>query len=100
VKVAEKNQVYLAWNLTGSISLNSLGVSPKFFLSFNRPGSGSTSILPPHRGTYVGTTRSGFEWKLAESPRPNEIVVLTPVAHLVRHVHIKDVIGKEAVALR
>jgi sugar phosphate isomerase/epimerase len=47
----------------------------------------------------VGTTRKGFEWKLAEKPQANEVVVLTPVAHLVKHVHIKDVIGKEAVAL-
>jgi sugar phosphate isomerase/epimerase len=47
----------------------------------------------------VGTTRKGFEWKLAEKSQANEIIVLEPVAHLVKHVHIKDVVGKEAVTL-
>jgi len=38
-------------------------------------------------------------WKLSEKPAANEVIVLTPVAHRVRHVHIKDVVGKEAVIL-
>lgn len=97
--VAEKNQVYLAMEPHGTISLKpgglpkilSLVSSPWLVVNFDTGN--------PHRGTYVGTTRKGFEWKLAEKSQANEVIVLTPVAHLVRHVHIKDVIGKEAVAL-
>ena len=97
--VAEKNQVYLAMEPHGTISLKPGGL-PKILSLVNSPWLGvNFDTANPHRGTYVGTTRKGFEWKLAEKSQANEVVVLTPVAHLVRHVHIKDVIGKEAVAL-
>ncbi len=97
--VAEKNQVYLAMEPHGTISLKPGGL-PKILSLVKSPWLGvNFDTANPHRGTYVGTTRKGFEWKLAEKSQANEVVVLTPVAHLVRHVHIKDVIGKEAVAL-
>jgi sugar phosphate isomerase/epimerase len=97
--VAEKNQVYLAMEPHGSISLKPGGL-PKILSLVNSPWLGvNFDTANPYRGTYVGTTRKGFEWKLAEKPQANEVVVLTPVAHLVKHVHIKDVVGKEAVAL-
>ncbi|HSB04657.1 MAG TPA: sugar phosphate isomerase/epimerase family protein [Thermodesulfobacteriota bacterium] len=97
--VAEKNRVYLAMEPHGSISLKPGGL-PKILSLVKSPWLGvNFDTANPHRGTYVGTTRKGFEWKLAEKSQANEVVVLTPVAHLVRHVHIKDVIGKEAVAL-
>jgi sugar phosphate isomerase/epimerase len=99
VKVAEKNQVYLAMEPHGSISLKPGGL-PKILSLVQSAWIGvNFDTANPHRGTYVGTTRTGFEWKLAQKSQANEIAVLTPVAHLVRHVHIKDVIGKEAVAL-
>ena len=97
--VAEKNQVYLAMEPHGSISLMPGGL-PKILALVQSPWLGvNFDTANPYRGTYVGTTHKGFEWKLAEKPQANEVVVLTPVAHLVKHVHIKDVIGKEAVAL-
>ena len=97
--VAEKNQVYLAMEPHGTISLKPGGL-PKILSLVNSPWLGvNFDTANPHRGTYVGTTRKGFEWKLAEKSQANEVVVLSPVAHLVKHVHIKDVIGKEAVAL-
>jgi sugar phosphate isomerase/epimerase len=99
VKVAEKNQVYLAMEPHGSISLRPGGL-PKILSLVHSPWIGvNFDTANPHRGTYVGTTRTGFEWKLAEKPQANEILVLEPVAHLVKHVHIKDVVGKEAVTL-
>ena len=99
VKVAEKNQVYLAMEPHGSISLKPGGL-PKILSLVQSPWIGvNFDTANPHRGTYVGTTRKGFEWKLAEKSQANEVSVLAPVAHLVRHVHIKDVVGKEAVAL-
>jgi sugar phosphate isomerase/epimerase len=99
VEVAQKNQVYLAMEPHGSISLKPGGL-PKILSLVKSPWIGvNFDTANPHRGTYVGTTRKGFEWKLSEKPQANEVAVLSPVAHLVRHVHIKDVIGKEAVAL-
>lgn len=99
VSVAERNQIYLAMEPHGSISLKPGGL-PKILSLVQSPWLGvNFDTANPHRGTYVGTTRQGFEWKLAEQSQANEVVVLAPVAHLVRHVHIKDVIGKEAVAL-
>jgi sugar phosphate isomerase/epimerase len=97
--VAEKNKVYLAMEPHGSISLKPGGL-PKILSLVQSPWLGvNFDTANPHRGTYVGTTRAGFEWKLSEKSVANEIAVLEPVAHLVRHVHIKDVVGKEAVAL-
>ena len=97
--VAEKNQVYLAMEPHGSISIKPGGL-PKILSLVKSPWLGvNFDTANPHRGTYVGTTRKGFEWKLAEKSQANEVVVLTPVARLVRHVHIKDVVGKEAVSL-
>jgi len=99
VEVAQKNQVHLAMEPHGSISLKPGGLS-KMLSLVQSPWIGvNFDTANPHRGTYVGTTRKGFEWKLAEKSQANEVIVLNPVAHLVRHVHIKDVIGKEAVAL-
>ena len=99
VAVAEKNQVYLAIETHGSISLKPGGM-PKILSLVESPWLGvNFDTANPHRGTYVGTTRAGFEWKLSEKPAANEVIVLTPVAHRVRHVHIKDVVGKEAVIL-
>jgi sugar phosphate isomerase/epimerase len=99
VEVAQKNQVYLAMEPHGSISLKPGGL-PKILSLVKSPWIGvNFDTANPHRGTYVGTTRKGFEWKLSEKSQANEVAVLSPVAHLVRHVHIKDVIGKEAVAL-
>jgi sugar phosphate isomerase/epimerase len=97
--VAEENQVYLAMEPHGTISLKPGGLSKILSLVKSPWLVVNFDTANPHRGTYVGTTRKGFEWKLAEKSQANEVIVLTPVAHLVRHVHIKDVIGKEAVAL-
>ena len=97
--VAEKNHVYLAMEPHGSISLKPGGLSKILSLVKSSWLGVNFDTANPYRGTYVGTTHKGFEWKLAEKPQANEVAVLTPIAHLVKHVHIKDVVGKEAVAL-
>lgn len=97
--VAEACQVHLAMEPHGSISLapGGLGrilglvVSPWIGVNFDTGNA--------HRGTYVGTDRSGFEWKL-EATRPgDELALLQPIATRVRHVHIKDVVGRRAQTL-
>ncbi len=97
--VAEKNEIYLALEPHGSISLKPGGLSKILSLVTSSWLGVNFDTANPYRGTYVGTTHEGFEWKLAEKAQANEVLVLTPVAPLVKHVHIKDVIGKEAVTL-
>lgn len=45
-------------------------------------------------------TRKGLEWMLAHAlPHSDEVAILNPIAQYVRNVHLKDVIGKDAVCL-
>lgn len=98
-EVAEKCEVCLAMEPHGSLSLSpgglgkilALAPSPWLMVNFDTAN--------PRRGDYVGTTHEGFEWKLDEAARGDELAVLRPVAEKVRHVHWKDVVGREAVTL-
>lgn len=99
LEVAAKCRVFLAMEPHGSLSLmpgglpSILGLHPSEWLSVN------FDTANPRRGDYVGTNRQGFEWKLDESRRGDEIEILKPVAQRVVHVHIKDVVGRSAVTL-
>lgn len=98
-QVAEKCKVHLAIEPHGSLSLSPgglgkiLGLAPSPWLVVN------FDTANPHRRDYVGTTRQGFEWKLDQAARGDELAVLRPIAGQVRHVHWKDVIGRNAVIL-
>jgi L-ribulose-5-phosphate 3-epimerase len=96
---AENCRVYLAMEPHGSLSLApgglekilALAPSPWLVVNFDTAN--------PHRGDYVGTTHKGFEWKLDSAAKGDELAVLRPVVEKVRHVHLKDVVGRGAVAL-
>jgi sugar phosphate isomerase/epimerase len=98
-QVAEKCNVYLAMEPHGSLSLApgglekilALAPSPWLVVNFDTAN--------PHRGDYVGTTHEGFEWKLDEAAKGDELAVLRPVAKKVKHVHWKDVVGRDAVTI-
>jgi sugar phosphate isomerase/epimerase len=98
-EVAESCKVYLAMEPHGSLSLSpgglekilALAPSPWLVVNFDTAN--------PHRGDYVGTTHEGFEWKLDKAAKGDELAVLQPIAEKVKHVHWKDVIGREAVTL-
>lgn len=97
--VAEECRVVLAMEPHGSISLTPGGLA-RIMSLVSSPWLGvNFDTANPHRGDYVGTTRKGFEWKLDETKRGDEVATLEPVAGLVRHVHIKDVVGRRAVTL-
>jgi sugar phosphate isomerase/epimerase len=97
--VAEEAKVVLAMEPHGSISLSPKGLARIMALA-STPWLGvNFDTANPRRGDYVGTTRAGFEWKLNGSKHGDEVETLTSVAELVRHVHIKDVIGRQAVPL-
>lgn len=97
-EVAEKNQVYLAMEDHGSVSLGSqyglltivdLVQSDWLVVNFD------TANI--RRGDYVGTDREKWEWKLGEATSFSETVLLAKLAHRVKHVHFKDVVGRNAV---
>jgi sugar phosphate isomerase/epimerase len=95
--VAERCRVVLALEPHGSISLSPGGLSRILALAPSPWVGVNFDTANPHRGDYVGTTRKGFEWKLDEAVRGDELAVLEPVAARVRHVHWKDVAGRNAV---
>ena len=99
VHVAEGCKVYLAMEPHGSISLLPGGLSRILALAPSPWLGVNFDTANPHRGDYVGTTRRGFEWKLDEAARGDELAVLRPVADKVVHVHWKDVVGRNAVII-
>jgi sugar phosphate isomerase/epimerase len=96
-ETAERCRVYLSMEPHGSFSLypggleKILSLAPSPWLGVN------FDTANPHRGDYVGTTKKGYEWKLDEAARGDELAVLRPIADKVRHVHWKDVVGRNAV---
>ena len=97
-EIAEKNEVYLALEDHGSISLGSLDGLPQIvdlvdsdWLVVNF----DTANI--HRGDYVGTDREKWEWKLGEATSFSETKLLARLVDRVKHVHFKDVVGRNAV---
>ena len=98
-EVARKNQVNLALEDHGSISLTPDGL-PKILGLVESEWIGvNFDTANIHRGDYVGTTKAGFEWKLGAATSYDEKELLHKVVNKVRHTHIKDVIGRDAVML-
>jgi len=97
--VAEECRVLLAMEPHGTISLSPMGLARIMSLVSSPWLAVNFDTANPHRGDYVGTTRAGYEWKLDQTRRGNEVEVLRSVAALVRHVHAKDVVGRRAVTL-
>ena len=97
--VAERCRVVLAMEPHGSLSLFPGGLAQILTLAPSPWIGVNFDTANPRRGDYVGTTRQGFEWKLDEAARGDELAVLRPVADRVRHVHWKDVLGRNAVIL-
>jgi sugar phosphate isomerase/epimerase len=97
VQVAEKSRVYLSMEPHGSLSLSPGGLGKILALAPSPWLGVNFDTANPRRGDYVGTTKKGFEWKLDEAARGDELAVLRPIADKVRHVHWKDVVGRNAV---
>ena len=98
-QLAEKCKVYLAIEPHGSLSLSPGGISKILALAPSKWLAVNFDTANPHRGDYVGTTKKGFEWKLDQAAKGDEIACLKPVAGKVVHVHWKDVVGRNAVIL-
>lgn len=96
-QIAERCRVVLAMEPHGSLSLSQGGLEKILALVPSEWLGVNFDTANPYRGDYVGTTRQGFEWKLSEAARGDELAALRPVAGRVRHVHWKDVVGRGAV---
>jgi sugar phosphate isomerase/epimerase len=98
-EVAEKNKVYLGMEDHGSISLTAQGLQEIVNLVASDWLVINYDTANIHRGDYVGTDSSGYEWKLDAQKKYSETELLAKVADRVRHVHFKDVVGRNAVVL-
>ncbi|MFQ5867522.1 MAG: sugar phosphate isomerase/epimerase family protein [bacterium] len=99
IEKAEVENIYLAIETHGSISLSPGGLPKILSLVSSKWMGVNFDTANPHRGDYVGTTREGYAWKLDGAKKGDEVATLIPVAHYVKHVHIKDVVGRRAVTL-
>ncbi len=97
--VAEECQVHLALEDHGTISLTPEGLPKLLEIAKNKWIGVNFDTANIHRGDYVGTDRGKYEWKLGGLTSYSETELLEKVAARVRHTHIKDVIGRDAVTL-
>lgn len=98
-EVAEACQVYLALEDHGTISLTPDGLPKLLEIAKNEWIGVNFDTANIHRGDYVGTDRGKYEWKLGGLTSYSETELLEKVAPRVKHTHIKDVIGRDAVTL-
>lgn len=99
LEVAEKNKVFLAIEDHGSISLTPDGLPRLLGLVESEWFGVNFDTANIHRGDYVGTDSKGYEWKMGTKSSYDEVELLKKVADKVKHVHIKDVVGRNAVIL-
>lgn len=99
VEVAEKCSVFLAIEDHGSISLRPDGLPKLLNLVDSERLVVNFDTANIHRGDYVGTDSTKYEWKLGAKTTFDEVELIKKVAHKVKHVHIKDVIGRDATTL-
>jgi sugar phosphate isomerase/epimerase len=99
LEIAEKNKVFLAIEDHGSISLKPDGLPKLLSLADSKWFVVNFDTANIHRGDYVGTDSTKYEWKLGAKTTFDEVALLKKVANRVQHVHIKDVVGRDATTL-
>lgn len=99
LEVAEKSKVFLAIEDHGSISLTPNGLPGLLSLVDSKWFVVNFDTANIHRGDYVGTDSEIYEWKLGAKSSYDEVELLKKVVDKVKHVHIKDVVGRNAVTL-
>jgi sugar phosphate isomerase/epimerase len=99
LETAEKNRVLLAIEDHGSISLTPDGLPTLLGLVDSEWLAVNFDTANIRRGDYVGTDSENYEWKLGAATHHDEVELLEKVVHRVRHVHIKDVVGRDATIL-
>lgn len=100
VPVAEECSIFLCFEPHGSISLSPGGLGKILSLIPSKWIGVNFDTANPRRGNFMHPTSEGLKWMLGDAaPASDEITILTPVARYVRNVHLKDVVGKDAVSL-
>lgn len=98
LNVAEECQVYLAIEPHGTFSLTARGLKRIISISDSPWLAINYDTANVHRAAYVESTGGRFDWK-STSVTEDEVDVLRQVIDRVVHIHIKDVRGKDCVAL-
>ena len=98
LEVAAQCRVYLAIEPHGSFSLTADGLKKIMGLSDSAWLGINYDTANVHRATYVETINGGYSWT-PFGRRQDEVATLKAVVGRVVHVHVKDVVGAECVAL-
>lgn len=98
LEVAAQCRVYLAIEPHGTFSLTAAGLQKIMSLSDSAWLGINYDTANVHRATYVETIHGGYSWT-PFGQRQDEVATLKAVANRVVHVHVKDVVGAECVAL-
>lgn len=99
LEVAERCKVYLAIEDHGTISLTPDGLPTLLGLVDSEWLGVNFDTANIHRGNYIGTDSEGYKWRMGKVTSYDEVELIKKVAHRVKHVHFKDVIGLEPVTL-
>ncbi len=98
--LAVEHKICLAIEEHGTISLGSLDGLPRII---GLVASGSLAVnfdtANIHRGDYIGADRDQHGWKTGQAAGLDEVELLRRVMQWVKHVHVKDVIGRDSVIL-
>ncbi|MCX6993686.1 MAG: sugar phosphate isomerase/epimerase [Kiritimatiellaeota bacterium] len=98
LETAEKCRVYVAIEPHGTFSLNAAGLKKLMSLSNSKWLGINYDTANVHRAAYVESKGDSCAWK-STGIKHDEVAVLKAIADRVVHLHVKDVRGKECVAL-
>lgn len=95
---AERCRVYLAIEPHGTFTLTAGGLQQIMSLSDSPWLRINYDTANVHRATYVETKAGAYSWEVY-GEKQDEVAVLAAVADKVVHVHVKDILGNDCVAL-
>ena len=96
--VAEECRVYLAIEPHGTFSLTAEGLKSIMAQSGSKWLGINYDTANVHRATYVETMPGGYSWTPYGKPQ-DEVATLKAIVDRVVHVHVKDIVGTDCVAL-
>lgn len=98
LEVAQKCQIYLAVEPHGTFSLTANGLKKIMSLSDSKWLAINYDTANIHRAAYVESKGESYAWKVS-GKKEDEVKVLSEVVGWIKHVHVKDIIGENCVAL-
>lgn len=96
--VAEECRVYLAIEPHGTYSLTAAGLQKILGLTESGWLGINYDTANVHRAQYVETVKGAYSWSTFGT-KQDEVATLGAVIDRVVHVHVKDIVGAECVAL-